>query len=109
MPKLPENAFDLASNHLHFSLTSFPELKNNIIGRWTNKQDLLDGILASAFIPIFDTWKLTPRFRGYHYIDGFLTNSCPQPLGNDVPTCVIRRNMCRTNNASWLWCWSDEA
>lgn len=108
LPKLHDNAYKEASGHLYCSMTSFPDFNNHIIGNWTSNKDLLDGVMASSFIPIFDIGKLTCQFRGHRYIDGSLTNSYPQPLGINVPSCIIRRDMWRPNNTSWLWCWSDE-
>jgi predicted patatin/cPLA2 family phospholipase len=112
MSKLPDNAYKLVSGRLYCSLTSVPDFQNHIISHWTSNQDLLDCIMASAFVPIFDTGKLTAHFRGHRFVDGSLTNSLPYPLGNNAqaqtPSCVIRYDMWRPNNRSWLWCWSDE-
>ena len=107
MPSLSEDAHIHASGHLYCSLTSVPDFKNHIVSDWRSNQDLLDGIMASAFVPIFDTFKLTAKFRGRRFIDGSLTNSCPLPLGGKIPSCIIRRDMWRPNETSWLWCWSD--
>ncbi len=106
--QLPDNAFEKLSGRFHMSLTSFPDFKNHIVGEWSSNEDLIDGLMATTFIPIFDIGKLTARFRGKRFVDGSLTNSYPLPLGNDVPNCIINRTMWRDNNLSWLWCWSDE-
>jgi hypothetical protein len=106
--KLPENAYQQLSGRFHISLTSVPDLKNHIIGDWNSNEDLIEGVMTSSFIPVFDLGKLTSSFRGKSYVDGSLTNSFPLPLGNDVPSCIIKRDMWRPNNISWLWCWTDE-
>ena len=104
--KLGENIYQKVNGRLHYSMTHFPSFKSHIISDWKSNEDLLDGVMASAFVPVFDKFKLTGKFRGNRYIDGGLINSFPQPL-NDVPTFIVRRNMWRENKLSWLWCWSD--
>ena len=108
-PQLDEDSYQRANSRFYCSLTSVPSFTNHIVSNWKNNQDLVDGILASCFLPIFDIGKLTANFRGRRYIDGSFTNSYPLPLGDKTPSFIIKRNMWRENNLSWLWCWSDEA
>ena len=104
--KLGENTYQKAVGKLHYSMTHIPSFKSHIISDWKSNQDLLDGTMASAFVPVFDKFKLTGKFRGNRYIDGALINSYPQPL-NDVPTFIVKRDRWRENKTSWLWCWTD--
>ena len=108
LPKFPVDAYIRAHSRLFCSLTSFPDFKNHLISDWKSNEDLLDGIMASAFVPLFDVCKISACFRGHRFIDGSLSNSYPLPHSLDIPSFIIRRDMWRSNKASWLWCWSDE-
>ena len=104
---LPGNAYLMAKNRFYCSLTHVPSLQNQIIGDWKSNEDLIDGIMASAFIPLFDVGKLTAKFRGKRYIDGSLTNSALLPRESEIPNLIIRTDMWRENNKKW-WISSDE-
>ena len=113
MKQLPKDAykrlngrFHVSHSNVHFSRCSY-SLSNNMVSDWQSNNDLLDGIIASSFIPLFDIGKMTMKFRGNRVIDGSFTNSYPLPLGENVPSLVIRRDMWRQNKKSWLWCWTD--
>lgn len=99
--------FYVSHSNVKFSGCSY-HLSNNLVSDWKSNQDLLDGVMASAFIPLFDFGKLTAVFREKRVIDGSVTNSYPLPLGEKVPSLVIKRDMWRPNKKSWLWCWTDE-
>ena len=104
--KLDENIYKKANGKLYCSLTHIPSFQSHIISNWENNKDLVDGIMASSFVPLFDKFKLTEKFRGNRYIDGYMSCPYPQPL-KDVPTFIIRINMWRDYKISWMWCWSD--
>ena len=91
---------------VYCSMTHIPSFKSHIISNWENNKDLVNGIMASSFVPVFDKFKLTEKFRGNRYIDGYMSCPYPQPL-KDVPTFIIRINMWRDYKISWMWCWSD--
>lgn len=127
LPKLQKDAYIKAKNRLFCSLTevSFtnkPHFTNHIITDWKSNEDLFDGIMASAFIPIFDIGKLTDIYRDKRYIDGGITNNNPIPypelnleLELQVPTLIISSRMWKPINDGWFnswymfWCWSDES
>jgi len=108
LPKFSDNAYKSVNGRLYCSMTSFPDLKNHIISDWKSNQDLLDGIMASSFVPLFDNGKLTSDFRNKKFIDGSVSNSEPLPLGEHIPSFIVKRDMWRQTNMIWLWCWSDE-
>jgi predicted acylesterase/phospholipase RssA len=107
LPQIPERGYETASSRLYISMTRFPSWRNEVVSTWTSNEDLVDGIVASSFVPLFDAGKITARFRGERYVDGALTNSWPLPHGDAVPSLVIKRDMWRANRLSWLWCWAD--
>jgi len=106
LPKLDDTAFERANSRLYCSLTSFPDFNNHIITDWKSNQDLVDGIMASGFIPLFDICKLTATFRNRRFLDGSITNSSPVPF-NNIKSFTIKYNMWRQIETNWLWIWSD--
>jgi hypothetical protein len=103
---LTDEGFEKIKNIYHVSLTNCSNFENEIISGWKSKDDLLEGMLASSFIPIFDSNKLTYSFRGKKYIDGSLSNSYPIPFVH-LPSIVIKRDRWRKNNLNWLWIWTN--
>ena len=103
---LTDEGFEKIKNIYHVSLTNCSNFENEIISGWKSKDDLLEGMLASSFIPIFDSNKLTYSFRGKKYIDGSLSNSYPIPFDH-LPSIVIKRDRWRKNNLNWLWIWTN--
>lgn len=73
---LPEDAHIRVNGKLHISLTRVYDGKNVIVSHYTSKEDLLQALLASAFIPMF-SGILPPRFHGVRYMDGGFSNNLP--------------------------------
>lgn len=73
---LPEDAHIRVSGKLHISLTRVYDGKNVIVSQFDSKRDLMDALLASAFIPIF-SGILPPRFKGVRYMDGGFSDNLP--------------------------------
>ena len=114
LPTLSLDAYKKCNSRLFLSMSSVnsfiysPRLKNELISEWKSNEDLLDGIMASSFVPLFDIGKLTATFRNKRYIDGIMTDNCPKPFKtNDIPTLDIEYNMWRDMNYNWQWCWSS--
>ncbi|KAG8230280.1 hypothetical protein J437_LFUL009453 [Ladona fulva] len=73
---LPEDAHIKVSGKLHVSLTRVYDGKNVIVTQFDSKEELLQALLASSFIPMF-SGILPPRFRGVRYMDGGFSNNLP--------------------------------
>jgi len=84
---LPQDIAQKASGRLHVSMTKLPEFSNLLINFFTNKQDLIDALLCSSFIPMAFGW-IPPKFRGTAYIDGFYSNNQPI-LTKDTITVTV--------------------
>ena len=67
---LPEDIAQKASGRLHISMTKLPEWSNMLINYFTNRKDVIDGLLCSSFIPMA-FGVIPPKFRGNSCIDGF--------------------------------------
>ena len=73
---LPEDIAKKASSRLHISMTKIPEFSNSMINFFTTKDDVIEALLCSSFIPMAFGW-IPPRFRGNACIDGFYSNNQP--------------------------------
>uniref|UniRef100_A0A1B6L7K1 triacylglycerol lipase n=1 Tax=Graphocephala atropunctata TaxID=36148 RepID=A0A1B6L7K1_9HEMI len=71
---LPEDAHLKVSGKLHISLTSLPGFKNVIVSKFYSKEDLIQALLASAFVPFF-SGSHPPKFHGSYYMDGGFSNN----------------------------------
>ncbi|VDK43480.1 unnamed protein product [Anisakis simplex] len=73
---LPENAHQLCTGRLQISLTRERDRKNVIISKFDSKQELIQAILCSCFIPYY-CGRVPPIFRGEHYLDGGWSDNQP--------------------------------
>jgi len=113
MKKLPYDAYKRVSNKLFISLSkiSLFSLSNCIVSNFTSNEDLVDCIMASSFVPIFDLFKLGATFRNELYMDGVLTNNSPIPYPPlTVPILNIDYNMWRFGKKTWkaVYVYTDE-
>jgi len=75
--RLPENAHEIVSGRLHVSVTKVYDGKNMIINKFDTREELIEVILASCFIPLFSGVS-PPRYKGTRVIDGGYSNNLPQ-------------------------------
>ncbi|KOC66173.1 Patatin-like phospholipase domain-containing protein 2, partial [Habropoda laboriosa] len=73
---LPDDAHIRVSGKLHVSLTRVYDGKNVIVSQFSSREDVLQALLASTFIPIF-SGLLPPRFHGIRYMDGGFSDNLP--------------------------------
>ncbi|XP_039769980.1 1-acylglycerol-3-phosphate O-acyltransferase Pnpla3-like [Ornithorhynchus anatinus] len=83
---LPGNAHQLVSDKLCVSLTRVADGKNVLVSHFLSKQDVIDALICSSFIPIYCGW-IPPSFRGERYVDGGISNN--QPQGEDSATITV--------------------
>ncbi|XP_051993492.1 patatin-like phospholipase domain-containing protein 4 isoform X1 [Xyrauchen texanus] len=81
---LPPNAHQLANERLHVSITHSKTLKNTIVSNFTSREDLIQVLLASCFVPVYAGVKPV-EFQGQKWIDGGFTDSLPiLPMGRTI-------------------------
>ncbi|XP_041973253.1 uncharacterized protein LOC121728960 [Aricia agestis] len=73
---LPKDAHKIVSGKLHISLTRVYDGKNVIVSEFPTREDLLQALLASCFVPVF-SGMLPPRFHGVRYMDGGFSDNLP--------------------------------
>lgn len=73
---LPEDAHIRVNGKLHISLTRVYDGKNVIVSQFNSKEDLLQALLATSFVPLF-SGLLPPRFHGIRYMDGGFSDNLP--------------------------------
>ena len=69
---LPEDAHITCSGRLHLSLTSLPDWKNVIINQFSSREELLNALICTCWIPLF-AGIIPPTFEGQRYVDGGFT------------------------------------
>ncbi|XP_014602623.1 PREDICTED: patatin-like phospholipase domain-containing protein 3 isoform X1 [Polistes canadensis] len=101
---LPEDAHIRVNGKLHISLTRVYDGKNVIVSHYNSREELLQALLASSFIPFF-SGILPPRFRGIRYIDGGFSDNLPTLDENTVtvsPFCG-ESDICPRDTSSQLF------
>nr|XP_054761773.1 LOW QUALITY PROTEIN: uncharacterized protein LOC129268222 [Lytechinus pictus] len=73
---LPADIHKRASGRLHISLTRMSDRQNVMVSEFETRQDLMDAILCSAFIPFYSGF-LPPTYRGTRYVDGGISDNLP--------------------------------
>ncbi|KAG6464242.1 hypothetical protein O3G_MSEX014377 [Manduca sexta] len=73
---LPLDAHKIVSGKLHISLTRVYDGKNVMVSEFPTREDLLQALLASCFVPVF-SGLLPPRFHGIRYMDGGFSDNLP--------------------------------
>ncbi|XP_072746314.1 patatin-like phospholipase domain-containing protein 2 [Anoplolepis gracilipes] len=83
---LPEDAHIRVNGKLHISLTRMYDMKNVIISQFDSREDLLQALLATSFVPLF-SGLLPPRFHGIRYMDGGFSDNLPTFDENTITIC----------------------
>jgi len=73
---LPEDAHLRVNGRLHVSVTNVYDGKNVLVSQFSSKEELINVVLASCFIPVF-SGIVPPRYRGSRVIDGGYSNNLP--------------------------------
>merc|ERR1719468_1072708 len=99
---LPDDVHLKLDGKLHVSLTKVYDGKNLLVNQFSSKQEVIDVILASAFIPIFSGW-LPPRYRGTRVIDGGYSDNLPVLDGNTITVSPFSGNsdICPQDDTAW--------
>lgn len=74
---LPADAHTLASGRLCVSLTRVSDGQNVIVSEFKSKEELIQALLCSCFIPIY-CGLIPPSFQGVRYVDGGISDNLPQ-------------------------------
>ncbi|XP_042226039.1 1-acylglycerol-3-phosphate O-acyltransferase Pnpla3-like isoform X1 [Homarus americanus] len=80
---LPDDAHKIVSGKLFISVTRVSDGKNILLSQFDTREELVQAILCSAFIPGFSGW-LPVSFRGVRYIDGGFSDNLPVLDDNTV-------------------------
>ena len=121
---LPEDAYKKCNGRLHLSLTridwTYPFMHSEIVSMWSSNEDMVDCMLASAWIPgsfFSKQCSLFTTYRGNTYCDGAIMNFAPilskgkwidgykQKLPENCHVFVS--DQWRKNCLSWSYPWSD--
>ncbi|XP_016985558.1 1-acylglycerol-3-phosphate O-acyltransferase PNPLA3 [Drosophila rhopaloa] len=73
---LPADAHRRASGRLHVSVTRVSDRRNVIISEFSSRQELLQALMCSCFIPGL-SGLVPPQIRGVRYMDGAFSDNLP--------------------------------
>ncbi|GFS91474.1 patanin-like phospholipase domain-containing protein atgl-1 [Nephila pilipes] len=73
---LPEDAHLYCDGRLHVSVTRFDNGKNVLLNTFKTREDLLQALMCSCFIPVYCGYE-PPEFYGVAYVDAALSNNSP--------------------------------
>ncbi|EJD75592.1 IPLA-3 protein [Loa loa] len=82
---LPSDAHELCTGRLRISVTRFCDMENVVLDEFRTKDELIDAICCSCFIPVYGGF-IYPTFRGEIYIDGGASDN--QPI-TDIDTITV--------------------
>ena len=83
---LPVDAHIRSSGHLYVSMTRFPDFKNVLVSDFESREELIQALICSSFIPLYSGVAL-PEFRGNLYFDGAISNIIPTIDSDTVKIC----------------------
>jgi len=82
---LPDDIHSVANHRLHISLTRASDRSNIIVSEYESKEDLINVILASSFIPFVSGLSI-PRYKGELVVDGCYSDNVPKFNGGNTIT-----------------------
>ena len=82
---LPEDAHIRSAGRLFISVTRASTLTNELLCKFDSREELIDALMASCFIPYFLGF-VGPTIKGVHYIDGGI--SCNIPVHDEFSVTV---------------------
>eukprot|EP00088_Acartia_fossae_P000909 TRINITY_DN10343_c0_g1_i1.p1 TRINITY_DN10343_c0_g1~~TRINITY_DN10343_c0_g1_i1.p1 ORF type:complete len:463 (-),score=80.68 TRINITY_DN10343_c0_g1_i1:563-1951(-) len=88
---LPDDIHIRASAKLYISMTRFSDGSNWIVSDFDSKDDVINAILGSSFIPLFSGFFL-PKFRGVTVLDGGYSDNVPTFLGTTITVSPFHGN-----------------
>lgn len=101
---LPDDAHVRVSGKLHISLTRVHDGKNVVVSQFDSREELIQALLASAFIPFF-SGLIPPKFKGVRYMDGGCSDNLPTLDENTItvsPFCG-ESDICPRDDSSQLF------
>ena len=76
---LPPDIHERVSRRLFISVTKLYGFKNVLFNNWNSKEDLINCLLCSCYIPGFSGGSI-PIYKGEKCIDGGFTSNQPKPI-----------------------------
>ncbi|KAL3267309.1 hypothetical protein HHI36_011440 [Cryptolaemus montrouzieri] len=101
---LPDDAHIRVSGRLHISMTRVYDGQNVIVSQFDSREELIQALLATAFIPIV-SGLFPPKFKGVRYMDGGCSDNLPTLDENTItvsPFCG-ESDICPRDDSSQLF------
>jgi patatin-like phospholipase domain-containing protein 2 len=88
---LPADIHIRCNDRLHVSLTRVADRTNLIVSQFESREQLIDTLLASCFIPLLSGW-LPPRLDGQLVFDGGYSDNVPVVQANTITVSPFSGN-----------------
>ena len=89
---LPDNVAEIISGKLFVSITKMKNMKNLLVSKFRDKNDVIEALLASSFVPVMSGLK-PPKFRGEFSLDGIYSDALPCIADQTVTVSPFRGNV----------------
>ncbi|XP_031651132.1 patatin-like phospholipase domain-containing protein 2 [Oncorhynchus kisutch] len=73
---LPDDAHIRASGRLAVAMTRIPDGQNTVVSEFTSREDVVQALLCSCFIPGYHGIQ-PPSYKGVYYVDGGMSSIQP--------------------------------
>ncbi|XP_076066510.1 brummer isoform X3 [Oratosquilla oratoria] len=101
---LPDDAHERVSGKVFISVTRVSDGKNVLISHFDTREELIQTLLSSAFVPGFSGW-MPPTVKGVRYVDGGFSDNLPVINDNTItvsPFCGESDICPRDTNINFL-------
>lgn len=85
---IPENGHEIVSGRLYVSVTNMTTRKNELVSQFDTREDLIQYLLASCYIPGFGGYE-APSVNSQKYLDGGITMNMPLLSSDHCRTVCI--------------------
>jgi len=100
---LPEDIHLRASGRLHVSVTEVWSRDSKIVNTFTSKEELIQVIMASSFVPGVSGW-VPPVYNGMRVVDGCYSDNRPVLDENTITVSPFSGNshICPRDESQWF-------
>jgi len=100
---LPDNIHTLATGRLHVSVTEVWSRQSKIVNTFSSKEDLIQVILASSFVPGVSGW-VPPVYNGMRVVDGCCSDNRPVLDEKTITVSPFSGNshICPRDESQWF-------
>ena len=81
---LPDDVVERTRERLFVSITRASNMTNILVHEFRDKEDVIEAVCASSYVPMMSGWGIPPRFRGELALDGGFSDNIPHLGGRTI-------------------------